>query len=253
MWQENSYDCYFFSCVYLGLELSLHMRECSNYLLGIPELPLLTNLDYFSRERNSCVILPLIVQGDVLFLLLKTEVRPIWGVTLPQSEFKHFFSHSPFSLLFFTSSLIHHPLPTPFHHSSVSSSGWEISQRLRASCSPGTCSPHPAVPGDLGTKQPSQHLTHTELPKSPPQPQSSRSFAHRPCLCMMFSHCYVPINQLDPNLRVFLSFPFFFVSASWTSGLLQLCPKLLYCNKQNSLYVTTFKPNLTCAIKLDLI
>lgn len=112
MWQENSYDYYFFSWVYLGLELGIHMRECSNYLLGILELPLLTNLHYFSRERNSCVILPLTVQGDVWFLLLKTEVKPIWGVTLPQSEFKHFFSHSPFSLLFFY--LLPHS-PSPAH------------------------------------------------------------------------------------------------------------------------------------------
>lgn len=186
------------------------MRECFNYLLGIPKLPLLTNLDYFSRERSSCVILPLSVQGDVFFLLLKTEVKPIWGGTLPQSEFKHFFSHSPFSLLFFfSSSLIHHPLPTPFHHSSVSSSKWEISQGLTASCSPCTCSPHPTLAGDLGTKQPPQHPACTELPKSLPQPQGSRSFAHRESLCMMFLHYNVPINELDVDLMFFLSFPFF--------------------------------------------
>lgn len=60
------------------------------------------------------LILPLIAKGDVLFLLLNTEVKPICGVMLLQSEFKRFFSHSPFLAAFFSSSSFIIPCPHPF-------------------------------------------------------------------------------------------------------------------------------------------
>lgn len=175
MWQENSddyYDYYFFSHVYLGLELGIHMRECFNYLLFILEPHLLTNLDYFSRERNSCVILTLTVQGDVLFFIPAAEDRSQNHLGYNTATVRVQALLFTFSILtsFFSSSLIHHPLPTLFHHSSVSSSEWEISQGLRASCSPGTCSPHPH-PGEKTAPPAPSPYRAAQIPPSAPGQQ----------------------------------------------------------------------------------
>lgn len=102
-------------------QFSFYMwQRCySNYLLGFLE-PSLAHFTFLSQEP-ALWVLPL-TAGAALFLLLQTEVSPIWGVTLLQPEFTHSFSHSLFFLPFSPLLLIYHPLPTPFQHSLGSSS-----------------------------------------------------------------------------------------------------------------------------------
>lgn len=100
------------------------------------------------------LILPLIVKGDVLFLLLNTEVKPICGVMLLQSEFKHFFSHSPFLLLFFPPPSFIIPCP----HSFSTPQCLLLTRKLLrgseqvAPQAPSTPLHPPAVPGEPGHK-----------------------------------------------------------------------------------------------------
>lgn len=141
-------------------------RDCSNSLLGFLDLSLLTNLFIFPLPRPSYAAPASNCQGWCF--IPTTEHRSPTHLWCDAAAVRVQTLLFTFALLdsFFPSSLIYHPLPTPFHPPQ----GLLMRKLLRAQ---NKLPPVPTAPTpqSLGTKQPPQHPTHTDLHKHHPQPR----------------------------------------------------------------------------------